>query len=87
MYHFEAASPILFIKREIFNILVSERRFRQRDICSKVNLVRDFDTGDILLVRKQVNSNINYRVYHKLALKTKGPYRLLEKSTPSSYWV
>ena len=30
--HFEAASPLMFRQREIFNILVSERRPRQREL-------------------------------------------------------
>ena len=38
-----------------------------------------------MVVRKQVKSSRKYGGAHKLLLKTKGPYRVLEKATPSSY--
>ena len=40
-----------------------------------------------MVVRKQVNSIIKYEVAQKLLFKTKGPYRVVEKATPSSYWL
>ena len=49
--------------------------------------MREFDTGDLLVVRKQVNSTIKDGKTQKLVFKTKGPYRVLEKATPSSYWL
>ena len=54
LYHFESESPLLFIKQELFNILVYERRLRRREIHSKVKIMREFDTGDLLVVSKQV---------------------------------
>ena len=87
MYNFEAASKLLFVQRELFNILVSDRSLRHREIGNKGNLVREFDTGNLVVVRKQVKSTRKYGIYHKLVFKTKGPYRVLDKATPSSYWV
>ena len=40
-----------------------------------------------MVVRKQVNSSRKYGIAQKLVLKTKRPYRVLEKATPSSYWL
>ena len=74
---FEASSPILFRQRELFNILVSEIRLRHRDICNKDKLVREFDIGDIVVVRKQVKSIIKYGVAQKLLFKTKETCRVL----------
>ena len=54
---FEAAYPHLFRQRELFNILVYERRLRHRELRNKGNLMREFYTGDLLLVRKQVKSS------------------------------
>ena len=75
--HFEAASPPLFRLRYLFNILVSERRLRHRELCKNGNLMRKFDTGYLVVVRKQVNSSRTYGIAHKLVFKTKVPYRVL----------
>ena len=49
--------------------------------------MREFDTGDFVLVREKVKSSRKYGISQKLLFKTKGPYRVLEKATPSSYWI
>ena len=54
MDHFEAASPLLFRKRDLFNILVSERRMRYMELRNKVNSMREFDTGYLVVLRKRV---------------------------------
>ena len=38
--HFEAASPLMFRKGELFNILVSDRKRRHRELTKKVSLMR-----------------------------------------------
>ena len=63
------------------------RRLKQRDLSNKGKLIREFDTGDIVVVRKQVKSIINYRVYPKLVFKTKLPYIVPEKATLDLYWL
>ena len=40
-----------------------------------------------MVLSKHVKSSINDRIAHKLLFKTKGPYIILEKATPSSYWL
>ena len=49
--------------------------------------MREFDIGGLVLVRKQANSNIKDGMSQRLVFKTKGLYRVLEKDTPSSYWL
>ena len=49
--------------------------------------MREFDTGYLVIVRKQVTSIRKYGVAQKLVLKTKGPYRVLNKGTPILYWI
>ena len=61
----------------MFNILVSERRLRHREICNKVNLVTEFDTGDLVTVRKQVKSSRKCGIAQKLVFKADGSYRVL----------
>ena len=70
MDHFEAASLRLFRKKEFFNILASERRLRHRELLNKGNLTREFYTGDLVLVRKQVNSSIKDGIAQKSISKT-----------------
>ena len=77
MYHFEAAPVLLFRKRELFNILVSERRLRHRDMLNKVKLTREFDMGDIVVVRNKEKLIRKDGVSQKLLLKTKETYRVL----------
>ena len=72
LYHFEAASPLMFIQRELFNILVYERSLRHSDLRFKVSIMREFDTWDLLILRRQVKSSRKYRIDHKLVFKTKG---------------
>ena len=43
--NFESASPHLFRQIDLFNILISERRLRHRDLRNKGKLVKEFDTG------------------------------------------
>ena len=49
--------------------------------------MREFDTGDLLLVRKQLKSSIKSGIAQKLVSKIKGTYRVLEKAIPISYWI
>ena len=87
MDHFEAASPIMFIQIESFNILVSKRRLRHRELRNKGNISRDFDIGYLVVVRKHVKSSRKYGIAKKLVFKTKVPYKVLNKATQSSYWL
>ena len=80
--HFLDSSPPLFRQIELFNILVSERRMIHRELHNKVKFRWNFDTGDLVVVRKQVKSSIKYWIAHKIVFKTKEPYRFLEKATP-----
>ena len=84
VYNFEDGSPILFIQIEMFNILVSGKRLRHRELRNKVNIIKEFDTGDLVVVIKLVKSSRKYGIAQKLAFKTKLPYRVLEKATPRS---
>ena len=57
------------------------------DLCNKGKLMREFYTGEIVVVRKQAKSIIKYGVDHILVFKTKDTYRVLEMAKPSSYWI
>ena len=72
MYQFEAASPLLFRQRDLFNILVSKSRLIHTELRNKGKLMREFYTVYLVVVRKQVKSSIKERIAQKLVLKTKG---------------
>ena len=55
--HFEAAYPLMFRQRDLFNILVPENRVRHRELLNKGNSMREFDTGDLVVLSKQVKSS------------------------------
>ena len=80
MDHFEASSPLMFRQIELFNILVSERRMIHRELRNKGKSMREFDTIDLVVVRKQVTSSIKDGIAQKLLFKTKGIYIFLEKA-------
>ena len=50
--HFEAASTLMFRQLYLFNILVSKRWLRHRDLLNKGKIAREFDTGNIVVVKK-----------------------------------
>ena len=75
MDQFEATSQLMFRQRELFNILVSKSRLIHRGICNRSKLRREFDTGEIVVVRKKVNSIRNDNIPQKLVFFKKGPYR------------
>ena len=62
----------MFRPREIFNILVSENILIHGELRNKGKLTREFDTGYIVVLRKQVGSRIKDGISHILLFKKKG---------------
>ena len=50
---FDAASPLLFRQRDIFNILVYDRRLRHGGLHNKGSITREFYTVEIVALRNQ----------------------------------
>jgi hypothetical protein len=48
---------------------------------------RKFQPGDLVIVRKQVNSKAAEGKPAKLTLKVRGPYRILEEAGTNAYWI
>ena len=67
----------MFRQRDLFKILISERRIRHRELLNKGNIMREFDTGDIVVVRNQAKSSRKDGVTQKLAFKIEVPYIFL----------
>ena len=64
-----------------------ERRRRHRELKNEGVRQREFDIGDLVIVRRQVQSRAVAGVSAKLTFKAKGPYRVIEKLNPGSYSI
>ena len=60
--HLKAEYPLMFIQRDLLNILVSESRMSHRGIRNKGDLMREIDTVDLVVVSKQVKSSRKYGI-------------------------
>ncbi len=80
--------PFMLKQREIFSTLVTERRRRHREYKNEGKRARVFSPGDIVLVRKRVQSSTKDGISAKLVFRARGPYRVLEQAdSPSSYII
>ena len=57
------------------------------ELRNKGKIMREFDTVYLVVVKKKGKSSRKDGVAQKLVLKTKGPYRVLDKDTPILYWI
>jgi hypothetical protein len=85
--HLDSAGPLLYRQRDLLAILNAERRQRHIDLRNDGKLSPSFSPGDVVIVRKQVQSRTAEGISAKLLFRTKGPYRVLEQISPSSYSV
>ena len=66
---FETTCALLFRLIELFNIMVSYRSLRHRELRNKGKRMREFDTGDLVVVIKQVKSSRKERTSQKLVFQ------------------
>jgi hypothetical protein len=85
--HIETTFPLWFRQKELLRLLNDERRQRHRERADKHKKRRVFQPGDIVIVRKQVNSNAAEGRPAKLTLRARGPYRILEAAGDNAYWI
>jgi hypothetical protein len=83
--HFDAASPLLYKQKDLLITLNAERRRRHIELKNEGRTQRLFDIGDLVIVRKQVKSDTAKGISAKLVFKTRGPYRVIDRISPSSY--
>jgi hypothetical protein len=85
--HVETMFPMWYQQKELLKLLNEERRTRHRNMKNKARKKRQFNPGDLVIVRKQVQSKASEGRPEKLVLKAKGPYQVLESAGPGSYWL
>ena len=83
--HSEAILPFLQHQRDLLHLLNDDRRKWHAHLKNKDRKPPTFNVGDIVIVRKQFKSSSNDGTSAKLRFKPKGPYRVQEKISPSSY--
>jgi len=82
---FDARFPLLQKQRELLNLLNQDRRQRHRDLKNEGQTERRFHPGDLVIVRKQVQSKATQGFSAKLVFRPKGPYRVIDEANPGSY--
>ena len=83
--HLDAASPLLYKQRQLLQVLNDKQRLRHRDLKNDGVKQRVFQPGDLVIVRKQVQSNSRKGISTKLVFRAKGPYRVLRQEKQASY--
>ena len=73
--HAEMMFPLWFRQKELLKALSKDWREHRRELANRNKRIRTFQPGDLVLVRKQVNSIVTEGKPAKLTLKARGPYR------------
>jgi hypothetical protein len=81
----ETMFPLWYRQKELIKTLNDERRRRHRDMMNAGQKQRIFQPNNIVVVRTQVKSREGQPA--KFTLRTKGPYRVIEKAVTSSYQI
>ena len=83
----ETNFPLWAKQTTMLQILVAERREKHREMANAGRTQRQFQIGDLVIVRKQVQSDAERGIPAKQKFKWKGMYRVMEKAGDGTYWV
>ena len=83
----ETNFPLWAKQSVMLQILVAERRDRHRELANKGRYTRQFNIGDLVIIRKQTQSSSDKGIPAKQKFKWKGIYRVVEKLSDKSYHV
>ena len=81
--HVETAFPLWTRQTEMLKVLNDERRKHHRELKNKNRKRRRFVPGDLVIVRKQVQSRADKGAPSKLQLRARGPYRVIRQAEDS----
>jgi hypothetical protein len=85
--HVETMFPLWFCQKALFDILTEERWEKHRQYANANQQRREFQPGDIVVIRRQIQSDASTGRPAKLRMRAQGPYRVLEKLGEDSYMV
>ena len=83
----ETNFPLWAKQSTMLQILVAERRERHRELANAGKTQRVFQIGDLVIIRKQVQSDSDKGIPAKQKFRWKGMYRVVEKAGDGTYWV
>lgn len=83
----ETNFPLWAKQSMMLQILIAERREKHRDLANKGRSVRKFNIGDLVIIRKQVQSDGERGIPAKQKFRWKGIYRVVNKESDKSYLV
>ena len=87
MAHLESNFPIWTKQAEILQLLIADRREKHRNLANATRRQRTFNPGDLVIIRKQVNSDSQRGIPAKQTMKWKGIYKVIEPAGDKSYRV
>lgn len=87
MDHVTAAHPLIQQQRKLLQLINDERRLQHRDLRNRFAKTRTFELGDLVIVRRLVQSSVEAGRVAKLSLKARGPYIVIRRANPGSYIV
>eukprot|EP00957_Ditylum_brightwellii_P208021 15355524-Ditylum_brightwellii.AAC.1 len=85
--HHNVWFPLLDRQHSIFDLLVWERRERHRAMKNQLQTEKTFKTGDLVIVHKQMQSRVAEGFSAKMAIRGRGPYRIVRQAGSNLYWV
>ena len=85
--HLETNFPLWAKQSTLLQILIAERRERHRELANSGKVPRTFNIGDLVIVRKQLQSDADKGAPAKQRFRWKGIYKVLEKYSDNSYGV
>jgi hypothetical protein len=71
--------PLWDKQKRLLKILNEDRKQYHRDLKNRSRNMKECQPGDLVIVRKQVQSSLTTGVAAKLVFRTRGPYRVIEK--------
>ena len=81
--HVATMSPVLERQRDILRLINDERRRRHRELRNAAANQKTFQPGDIVIVRRQIQSDATEGKVAKLMFKATGPYIVLQANLAS----
>ena len=85
--HLQTIRHMMTTQQAMLQVINDERRAYHRDRLNKLRTQTRFNTGDLVIVRRQVKSDKSRGVVAKLQIRATGPYKVIREGNPGSYWV
>ena len=85
--HFETNFPLWAQQSQMLQLLIAERREKHREMQNQGRKQRQFQPGDLVIIRKQVQSDSSLGRPAKQTFKWKGIYKVMRKDGEKSYIV